>query len=337
MRLLLVHTLSLDTLGGAELSLRSHVETAPPGVEIDIIRPDDPADLNNYDTVVLSNLRPSGGLGEEAECHWAKQGIKRLKGYRGYAIRLEHDVHPCTYRDGRCFQGEFLQQAACGCKSPIRRTFERLYNLCDAIIFLSPMHRRVINQMIHIKVSRQIDIAPSVDFDRFRSVTPFKERKHAALITGDALRVAPNAVALAGAEGYPVEKVEYLSIPYEEMPELLNQYQAVVVAPVMLHAFGRLAVEAMACGCRVITNERVGAMSYPDPITASQDSNVAFWAVIADRPNRLNPRRFTGRHVWRQFSNHWKGGRVVENLIRAGKESPANGGFMCVGRIGSGI
>jgi glycosyltransferase involved in cell wall biosynthesis len=291
MRLLLIHSCPLDRLGGAELSLRDHVAAAPPGVTVDVALPDAPVDLKKYDTVVLSNLRPFGGLGEAAEYLWAQQWIDRLRGYRGYVIKLEHDVHPCTYRDARCINFDNIGQRACDCTSPIRRTFEELYNLCDAIIFLSPLHRRVINRIIHIKTRRQYDIATPVDFNRFRSIIPFNERKHAALITGDALRVAPEAVALAEAQGYPVERVEYLSVPYEEMPELLNRYQAVVVAPVMLHAFGRLVAEAMACGCQVITNNRVGAMSYLDPIAASRNSNADFWRVVARRPLWPNPRR----------------------------------------------
>lgn len=299
MRLLLVHSQPLDTLGGAELSLRSHVKSAPPGVEINTILPDAPASLNNYDTVVLSNLRPEGGRGEKAEYRWAKQWIKRLRGYRGYLIRLEHDTHPCTYRDARCIDFSSELWKKCDCKSPIPRIFEKLYNLCDAVIFLSPLHRRAINHIININVSRQYDIAAPVDFDRFRSVTPFNARKHAALITGDAIRVAPDAVALADAEGYPVEFVDYLSVPYEEMPELLNRYQAVVVAPAMLHAFGRLVVEALACGCRVITNERVGAMSWPDPLAASRGSDKKFWAVVSERPERPNPRRSLRGYLFR--------------------------------------
>lgn len=292
MRLLVIHTHPLDRLGGAELSLRSYVAAAPPGVGIDTALPEDFVELENYDVVVLANLRPDGGPGEEVECRAARQWIKRLKGYRGYVIRLEHDIHPCPYRDARCFQGEVLQEQACDRKSPIRRTFEQLYNLCDTIIFRSPMHRRVINQMIRINGPRQVEVNAPVDFDLFRSVTPFEQRKHAALITGDPIRVAPDAASLAEAEGYPVEFVDYLSVPYEQMPERLNQYQAVVVAPVMLHASGRLAIEALACGCRVITNDRVGAMSWPDPLESSRTANDDFWNAVLKRPARPNPRRF---------------------------------------------
>ena len=306
MRLLVIHTHPLDRLGGAELSLRSYMSAAPSGVTIDVALPEDFVELNNYDVVVLANLRPDGGPGEEAECRAARQWIKRLKGYRGYVIRLEHDIHPCPYRDARCFQGDVPVRQDCKRRSPIRKTFEQLYNLCDTVIFRSPLHRRVINQMIRIKRLRQVDVNSPVDFDLFQSVTPFEQRKHAALITGDSIRVAPDAEALAAAEGYSVEYLDHLSVPYEQMPELLNQYQAVVVAPVMLHASGRLAIEALACGCRVITNDRVGTMSWADPLEAARVANRTFWEVIADRPNRPNPRRFMGMNYWKHFSNPWK-------------------------------
>jgi hypothetical protein len=79
------------------------------------------------------------------------------------------------------------------------------------------------------------------------------------------------------------------------MPELLNQYQAVVVDPLTLHAFGRLAVEALACGCRVLASSRVGAMSWPDPLEACRQSNRLFWEMVTNVPQAKNPRRFARR------------------------------------------
>ncbi len=249
MRLLLVHACSLDYRGGAELSLLEHLANAPQDIEVDVVLPDASVDLEDYDTLILSNLRPAGGLGEKEECRWAELWTERIRGYRGYVIKSEHDVHPCATRDGCCVQTEPLQRIACDCGRIIPNAFERLYNLCDAIHFLSPLQRRVINQIIKIKTPRQYDVACPVDFSTFCSVNPFHQRKHAAIITGDAIRIAPEAVGLAAAAGYPLEQVDYLSINYEDMPELYNQFKAVVIAPVMLHAFCRMVVEAQACGC----------------------------------------------------------------------------------------
>ena len=298
-KFLIVHAHPLDTLGGAELSLREHLAAAPPGTDIDVALPDDPVELEDYDTLILANLRPSGGLGGKAEYRWAHLWARRIRGYQGYVIKTERDVHPCGHRDGRCIQTNPLKHLRCDCSPRISGAFERLYNLCDAVQFLSPLHRRAINRIITIKAPRQFEVASPIDLKRFRSYVPFEERKNAALILGDAIRVSPDASALAESEGFPVAYIDYLSVRYDEMPDLLNQYRAVVVAPVMLHAFGRLAVEAMACGCKVITNDRVGALSWPDPLKASDEANRAFWAMATCRPEKPNPRRFNRLAFWR--------------------------------------
>jgi hypothetical protein len=39
-------------------------------------------------------------------------------------------------------------------------------------------------------------------------------------------------------------------------------------------------VEALACGCQVLASERVGALSFDDPLAASREANARFWGVI---------------------------------------------------------
>ena len=312
MRVLLVHSVPIDRLGGAEISLRDHLSHAPAGVTVETVLPDTTVDLDRFDVVILANLRPtaprSNGAGLKArlwarlarsplralafrsEIAWAELWRRRLAGYEGYVIRSERDVHPCAYRDGRCLATEPVRVQECICGDTVRKSFERLYNVCDAVQFLSPLHRAAINELIRIDVP-QYDIAPSLDFDLFRSYVPFEERKRTALITGDAVRVSSTAERRAKENGYAVEYVNYLSVPYERMPELLNQYQALVVDPVMLHAFGRLAVEGLACGCRVLASSRVGAMSWPDPLEACRQSNRIFWEMVTNVPKEKNARR----------------------------------------------
>lgn len=321
MRVLLVHALPLSHRGGAQISLRQHLEQAPAGITVDTTLPDSPVDLKHYEVVILANLRPfaqpSNGhvgtakkwlwermnrsglqsLAVRSEVAWAKLWCRRLAGYRGYVIKSERDVHPCVYRDGHCLEMNPLRRVDCGATRVVARTFERLYNLCDAVQFLSPLHRRAINTMVRIQVP-QYEIASPLDLNLFRSFTPFEQRKQAALVTGDAIRESSGAASRACKAGYAVERLEYLSVPYERMPEVLNQYRAVVVDPLMLHAFGRLAVEALACGCRVLANDRVGALSWPDPLAACRESNPRFWDMVRDVPAQPNPRRLR-RGAWK--------------------------------------
>ncbi len=308
MRVLLVHAKPLTGTGGAEISFRYHVRNAPKDIAVDAVLPDSDIDLSPYDAVVLGNLRPAapssnGGVlsplktrvwncirrsplrsaafrwAYRPETEWADFWREKLAAFRGYIVKSERDVHACTYRDGRCVETGPVRRVECGCGRAVPEAFERLYNACDAVQFLSPMHRDAINQLVNIRVPRYV-IAPPLDFSRFRSTVPLSRRKRAALITGDRIRVSPAAEELAVAHGFRPEQIDYLSVPHEEMPEQLNRYQAVVVDPVMLHAFGRLAAEALACGCRLIAGSRVGAMSWPDPLQACRESNTLFWKMV---------------------------------------------------------
>ena len=279
MKVLFVHASPLSRLGGAELSLAHHAAHAPAGVEVDVCLPEDGRDLLPYDAIVLANLRPLGRTTRRSSVVWANLWTRRLKRYRGFSLRSERDVHPCKYRDGRCIGVSPARRLPCRCNRRIPRAFERLYNRCSAVQFLSPLHRAAINELIRIKVP-QLVIASPIELERFRSSTPLEDRKRAALILGDDVRVAASAEQRARSHGFEPERIPYLSVDPDEMPALYNRYQAVVVDPVMLHAFGRIAVEAMACGCRVLASGRVGALSWEDPIEAAREANGLFWAAL---------------------------------------------------------
>ena len=314
MRVLLVHSASLSSLGGAEISLREHVKHAPAGVEVEVVLPDQSVALDRFDVIVLANLRPvgprSGGpqrkvkqwiweqindspfqmLALRSEVASAELWCRRLKGYRGYVIKSERDLHPCTRRDGLCIDPATMQRSECGATRGVARAFERLYNLCDAVQFLSPLHRRAINMIVNIDVA-QYEIAPPIDLNHFRDYTPAAMRKNAALLLADDIRNSCTAERRAREAGFEVERLDYLSVPYEGMPALLNKYRAVVMDPTMLHAFGRQAAEALACGCRLLASERVGAISWRDPLGACRQSNTLFWEMVMNRPGGPNPRR----------------------------------------------
>ncbi len=276
---LFVHMFSCSHPGGAEQSLRHHLKHTPKSIHVAMVSPEEDCELAQFDAVVLWNLRPHGGLGAETELMWSLHWAKRLQDYRGFSLRSERDVHPCTHRDGRCLVGKHLKKAPCSCTHTQRDASELLYNTCSAVQFLSPAHQMAINQLITVR-TRQYVIGSPIDLDLFHIMVPPSERPAKALILGDAIRVADTAEQRARDAGFEPERVEYLSVPFEQMPALYNRYQAVVVDPIMLHAFGRVAVEALACGCRVLASERVGAMSWPDPIQASQQANQKFWSLI---------------------------------------------------------
>ena len=288
MHILWVHVTPITQLGGAELGIRSRINSAPPDTRIDVISPSDDFDLHRYDAIVLGNLRPPGGVGERQEVKWVQKWSELVQRFHGFSLKTEHDLHPCAHRDARCIAFGPIRKLPCECGPLITSKVEELYNHCSTVHFLSPSHQTVINRLVRIR-SRQCVIAPPIDLNAFRVETPYEERKRA---------VAETAEAKAISHGFSAERIEYLSIPYSEMPAVYNRYQAVVVDPFMFHAFGRVVVEAMACGCKVIGSNRVGALSWEDPLEACRRSNSDFWAMIS---NGVRKRRTLFRRLGRKF------------------------------------
>jgi hypothetical protein len=277
-RVLLVHARPLDGTGGAEISLRHHVAHAPAGVRVDVILPTGDADLASYDAVVLANVRPHGAATDEEKVACLLRWAERLERHRGWSIKSERDAHPCAKRDASCVAVDPIRRLPCDCARDIPAAVERLYNACSAVQFVTPAHRQVINQIVSIR-TRQFVVASPIDFELFRSVTPYERRRRAALIFGEGSRVAPTAEARALAAGFEPVRVRE-RVAYERMPALYNAHQAVVVDPTLFHASGRAVVEGLACGCRVLAGPRVGFLSFPDPCAASRAANREFWRMV---------------------------------------------------------
>lgn len=292
LRVLLVHYWVEDVRGGAELSLLRHVELAPAGTEVVVAHAEDAPDLSGFDVVVVGNVRPPGYYRD-----WKKQmrlvvrWTQALAGYDGFAIRSERDLHPCGRRNGVCVGSRPAMRTPCDCPSELAGVYQAFFNAFDVVQFLSPGHREVIRALVNV-VRPTVLIAPPIDLSRFRVLTPPEQRPARALIFDCPARMAPSSVERARRAGYVPEVLPYLSVPYEMMPELLNRYAAVVVDPLMYHAFGRLAVEAQACGCRVLASERVGATSWVDPLAATRASNPNFWALVGAATMPPAERRF---------------------------------------------
>ena len=279
LQVLLVHAHPLSCQGGAEHSLRYHVEHRPPEIDVDVVTPDEAPTLKDYDAVILGNLRPEGGLGEEAEVRWVKKWTQMCQGFTGFSLKSERDNHPCAHRDASCVVMDPVRKLECDCGSLIPDEMTNLYRSCSVVQFLSPAHQEVINCIVKVQ-SRQVVIGVPVDETRFNITVPPEQRPRKALIIGDEIRVSPESVSVAIRHGFEPELIPYHSVSYDNMPDLLNSYQAIILYPQMFHAFGRLAVEAKLCGCQVIASNRVGALSWEDPVEAASNANQEFWSLI---------------------------------------------------------
>jgi len=78
-------------------------------------------------------------------------------------------------------------------------------------------------------------------------------------------------------------------VPYEKMPELYSRAKKLVHLPLWPEPFGRVVLEAYLCGCELIVNGRIGALSYNFPFhneskvrTLLKEAPVQAWKKIGE-------------------------------------------------------
>jgi glycosyltransferase involved in cell wall biosynthesis len=150
-------------------------------------------------------------------------------------------------------------------------------------IFLSPMHRDISAAVLDVPLPSPILSEPYIDPERFRPLgldrdidvlyvgTIKRAKGYYALLE----RFGPDRLTLVGplAIDEPV-KGNYLGeIPHAELPAIYNRARTFAHLPEWHEPLGRTVIEAALCGCEIVANDRVGAMSY-GPATRSDRSIV---------------------------------------------------------------
>ncbi len=176
------------------------------------------------------------------------------------------------------------------CPPACRREWANaFYARCQAAVFTSPMHLRVVASVIDTMPRRCIVRPPYVDPMRFRplglhrdidvlyvgSITEFKGYRN--LLE----RFGAERLTLVGRNGLgePV-KGNYLgALPYSAMPQVYNRARVFAHLPQWHEPMGRAVMEAKLCGCELVLNERVGIASFPE----TQWSDPAVVAGALDR------------------------------------------------------
>lgn len=233
------------------------------------------------DVFVLANLRNSPHLRQRIP----ERVIDRALG-TGRAVVLENawvDVCPldlpCQGDPERC-------PASCD-----RSYGRRLFSRAMGAVFVSPMHRDLTARVLRIELPPSVIAHPMVDPATFRLLG--LERDIDVLYVG-AINEAkgyyelieefgPDRLTLAGPNylGHPVVGTYLGEVPNQQLPGLYNRARTFAHLPRWVEPQGRTVTEASLCGCELITNERVGAMSFPkrhltDPDVVSTHPRL-FW------------------------------------------------------------
>lgn len=172
----------------------------------------------------------------------------------------------------------------------------------DLIYFVSPLHRDTVAERIPEILKRKTAVLrPTVDPDRFYNME-LPERPIDYLLVAPLLKAKgffnaldylaeqeadPETCLIVGANprNYPLGGIQHRTrVPYDELPQIMNQAKVFVHIPDWNEPMGRTVIEAALCGCNLAVNGKVGATSFgfedirdPDNYRDSADE---FWTTV---------------------------------------------------------
>jgi hypothetical protein len=237
-----------DLPGGAEFTQQEFRDAAPEGVEVVDCPPgnvDPTCDRYVIHNCVQYTLTDLEQINEAAP-----------------VVKFWHDVGPWVPTECRQWLDEHASYICC-----------------------SPM------QAEHMGIEAYV-IPPPVNLERFsRAGARVNGHRVGAVCVGSWRNYgkAPHKVAQWAAQNEPVDFYGggFLAPPgseeiaQEKMPDLLARYETFVFLPTVIEPFGRVVAEAWAAGCKIVTNELVGAgywvQENPEAIESAAED---FWAIV---------------------------------------------------------
>lgn len=173
-------------------------------------------------------------------------------------------------------------------------------------IFVSPMQRRMIENVLDVDLPAVVLSRPQIDTHLFRPLA--LERDIDVLYVGTIERKKgyDNLLARFGADrltfvganhlGEPVAGTYLGPLPHGDLPPIYNRARTFAHLPQWHEPMGRTVVEAGLCGCELVVNDRVGVRSYPpedwtDPQVVQSNSS-RFWREMEaaiDVPSQRSP------------------------------------------------
>jgi glycosyltransferase involved in cell wall biosynthesis len=162
-------------------------------------------------------------------------------------------------------------------------------------VFLSPLHQRVTYRVLGLDNRTPTYVMkPVIDGERFFNRRGVRDIEY--LFVGviseakglDAMRERfwDQNIHLIG-KIYPGARLDFGThhghVPYAHIPEFMNRAKNFVFLPRWPEPQGRVVIEAALCGCNLITNENVGATSFPFDISRVENFSNAtgeFWQTV---------------------------------------------------------
>lgn len=188
----------------------------------------------------------------------------------------------------------------------VAENYPELYKKVNKTIFLSPLHKESIEDKIGYKV-KNYEIIPSPIDSKVFKISEDSKEANSVIIVGNLCedkglvnlleyaRENPQLKFYAVGWGSGVEELKTLeNIEYIgelDRKDLIKYYQRCEYfyhRPVWKEPFGRTVIEAYLCGCSLLVNSNVGAVSWDwdysnyNKIKKNVQSQSNFWKVLED-------------------------------------------------------
>lgn len=180
-------------------------------------------------------------------------------------------------------------------KRCFRRSTCELYKNSILNVFLSPLHRKTVQKILGENIVRNYyECKPTIDPEKFYDQK--KEREIENLFVGVICeakglenmkkRFPDGNIIMIGKTKRGTDKkfgqrIEI--VPYKDLPRYYNRAKNLVFLPRWPDSLARPVIEAALCGCNLITNDNVGALSFSFDIRdPSNFFNAAeeFWETV---------------------------------------------------------
>ena len=226
-----------EYLGGAQLTTKLLVESSP--YEVEMVYPDTfSREKINGHPLIISNC----GRFRWDDLLW----IADTQSY----IKHERDIAFCKHRHA------LDHDCKVECKDSIR-VYNTLFSNAQYNIFLSPLQMNFFKNYIDIGEATALPVP--IEVDRFKYDGP-KEDFYLAVHADDSYHKGsdivrqkfPNITFIGGAN----------KVPYDEIHTYFKRAKYFVHMPRVIEAFCRAVAEAYCASCNLITNDKIGFLSY---------------------------------------------------------------------------
>ena len=178
----------------------------------------------------------------------------------------------CPMKPVPILQRLILRDGSVRCFATAERV-RKLYENAALNVFLSPLHRSVTEHVLGRSLSASFILKPMIDTDIFRNEHQERDIEYLFVgVIGEAKgldemrkRFGDTDIHLIGrlAPGATVDFGRHIPhVPYAAVPKWMNRARNFVFLPRWPEPQGRVVAEAALCGCRIIANDRVGALSF---------------------------------------------------------------------------